>query len=209
MAQRPVDIQLPPPGPFMPQPPGRRINNLGGLLNGAHSNILQLLSRQAANGFNPLQGFHSNPLQAFQAQAPPGQVANDRAGNITQAPGYAQGTHDPSLWIQRHPAATQSGNIPPWVVQDMFQGVGQGGGMDPHQVLNDVVNFHRQGNGLQPLHPDELHQRITNLAHEITGSRQNRVRQALRSIVPPRQANGIVPPAAPTPFPAAGGPGPY
>jgi hypothetical protein len=53
---------------------------------------------------------------------------------------------------------------------------------DPHQVLQDVVNFHRQSNGLSPMQPEDLHGRVANLAQQILQGRQSRLQQSLRGI---------------------------
>lgn len=168
---------------------------------------IQALAAQVGGG-----QAQSNPLQNFVPPAP-----NLPAGTYT-GPYAAQGlrTTDPTaaaqLWESRHPGAVHAGNIPNWVMQAQTQqlqnGMGvhhsnplelvhPGGHMNPHQVLQDVVNHHRQSNGLAAMHPEELHARVTNLAHEILNSRGNRLRRTLRSIVPPTP----MPPSGP-----AGGP---
>lgn len=62
-----------------------------------------------------------------------------------------------------------------------------GGQVDPHAMLENIVNFHRQSNGLPAMHPEDLHGRVSALAQEIMHGRQNRLQRALRGIRPPAQ----------------------
>ena len=55
--------------------------------------------------------------------------------------------------------------------------------MNPYEVLQNVVNHHRANSAppsMQPsAQPEEIHQRITNLAHEILNSRRSRLQKSL------------------------------
>lgn len=151
---------------------------------------IQALAAQIGGGQS-----QSNPLQDFVPPAPklpPGTYAGPYAAQGLRSTNPMQAAQ---LWESRHPGQVHAGNVPGWVTQGLMSGMPHPGNqMDPHEVLQDVVSAHRQANGLEPMHPEELHARVTNLAHEILGSRHNRLRRAMRSIVPPSP----VPPQAPS-----------
>ena len=160
--------------------------------------------RAAGNlaGYGGLTSPFATQIQQLASQL--GGGAGGAVQNLTHSQGYAQNTNNPQLWEQRHPAAVAAGNIPPWVIQSMTQEIQNpgdqagGGQMNPHQVLNDIVAHHRASNGLPAMHPEELHGRVTALAHEILHGRNNRLQKMIRGIRPP-----VAPPQAP-PGPVGG-----
>lgn len=74
-----------------------------------------------------------------------------------------------------------------------FRAPGHGPTMDPHAVLQQVVDAHRAAQGLPAMHPEDLHGRVTALAHEILNGRSNRLKRSLRSIGRRPQVNPVPP----------------
>lgn len=172
-------------------------------------------------------GAHSSPMQFLQNYVPPApnvpagtyMGAYAAQGLRTTDPHAAA-----QLWESRHPAQVHAGNIPGWVTQGMMQplqnvangstpnpggvihGFGPGGAVTGHPVgstnpvddrLNEVINHYRQSNGLGAHHPEEIHARVSKLAHELMHGRNNRVKQALRRIRPPAPPVTSPPPPGP------------
>lgn len=184
------------PGGINYMPQNRAAGNLAGMFHSPFSQQIQQLAAQLGGGAG------GNLAQNFNVPAPnlaPGTYDGAYAAQGLRTSNPQQAAQ---LWESRHPGAMHSGNIPPWVMQAQTQelqnATPQGGQMNPHQVLNDIVAHHRASNGLPAMHPEELHGRVTSLAHEILHGRNNRLQRALRGIRPP-----VAPPQAP-PGPVGG-----
>jgi hypothetical protein len=126
----------------------------------------------ATQGFVPHGGFVPSPLQSVG-----GGLRGDHpvVSALQTLLNHFSGSPPGSIGIQPQPVSGP-GFIP--------NGGDPSGPMtpNPHQVLQDVVNFHRQSNGLSPMQPEDLHGRVANLAQEILKGRQSRLQQSLRGI---------------------------
>ena len=181
------------PGGIMYLPKGgqRMSQGMGGKLNSPFAQQIQQLAAQLGGGGGNA-GFMNGNVPAPNLPAGTYQGAYAAQGLRTSNPQQAA-----QLWESRHPAAMRGGNVPPWVMQAMGNSVGggvPGNQMDPHEVLHNVVSAHRQANGLPPMHPEDLHARVTSLAHEILNGRQNRLQQALGGIRPPAPPQQVAAP---------------
>lgn len=182
---------------YLPKPGQRAVGNIGGQLSSPYAQQIQQLAAQLGGG--------GGNAQNFNVPAPnlaPGTYQGAYAAQGLRTSNPAQAAQ---LWEHRHPGQMHQGNIPGWVTDALTQELqgapGQGGNhMNPHAVLEQVVNHHRQANGLPQMHPEDLHGRVTSLAHEILNGRNNRLQQALR---------GIRPPAPPVQAPAGPVGGPF
>lgn len=180
---------------YMPQNrPQRAAGNLagyGGLTSPFATQIQQLASQ--LGGGNPAQNIQHVPGYA--------QMTGNPQLWIQRHPAAMAAGHVPD-WISNDLAQQAGGNIQnempgaatnvPVDVANGFRAPGAGdprqaggGQMNPHQVLNDIVAHHRASNGLPAMHPEELHGRVTALAHEILHGRNNRLQKMIRGIRPP------------------------